>query len=271
MRYSWVMPKNPDLVPTVIVDVNGRTTVVHRLRQLFAASGASGGARIPAPVVASTTPPRKVVLKSLLNSLSESVQLTRRSDIKMLKEGLDYCFSDDSLRWLSEAVARKDSFGSAAAKQIVQYSSTWRQNLLKLEPRLRSEAMFQDALDIDDYGTVHGLVYGLGFEFTKVNDFRELDEHSLSQCVALMKTTHALSERYPVIDENHMDHPVYQVQTYLGFDGWILKDPLHSLVMERPEDAEAIAEYAVQRHTTDANLIRALLSGIPSPLAEGGL
>lgn len=272
------MPKNPDLVPTVIVDVNGRTTIVHKLRNLFSSSKSQATAsRIPAPVTKGAVVLKSALVDELMRSVSMAAGLTDKSDIERLGKNLHANFSEDALCFFCRVMAREDGFSVGAAKQIAGWNFPYESDGVidnnGLEVTIRNNALFYPILGVEDYDELYGLVRGTQNTYQDADeehDFRSLDKRGIEQCAALMMTTKKLNEQYP-LPLSDDGHPVKRY-LYGGAKVWSLRSrQLYSLVMDRPEDMDKIVEMVVKHRTTNRASLNGLLMGIDAPLAEGAL
>lgn len=276
-RYSRSMPKNPDLVPTVIVDVNGRTTVVHKLRKLFGGSlSSSSTARIPAPAVPGPGARKITVVNSLMKMLPVPAD---KSQAKRLSHNLQSYFPLESLRWFAEVLSEGGPLAKGVGKHLTGAYSTqgYEGYVAKLqaedvETGIRNNVMFYRLLDADNYAEVDSLVHGLGLSepFHDVVDFTGLEEAISNQCVAVMTAARDLIAKYP----GGSYEPSLPVSLSAAWDDneWaVLKEPLFSFVMDNPDEVTEIVDAVVKYRTTDITVLRGLMTGIHLPLAGGAL
>lgn len=273
------MSRNPDLVPTVIVDVNGRTTIVHKLRKLFGGSSGASASRFPAPVASpesrllSEDAPLPVVVKSLMKMLPLPED---KSDVKILKNFLSNNFPVESLRWFAEVISRDGSLADGVRDHLVsaQFNVDFAGRIdgEKLEREIRKNAFFYPLLGIDDYAEVKSLVWSLNMtsKFRNVDDFSTLSEDKRDRCVATMVAAHELERNYPAVGQ-HPTHPVYTPSLLHGGTGKLLKEPLYSFVFDNPDEVAQIVDAVIEHKTMDPSVLRGLMTGIAAPLAEGTL
>jgi hypothetical protein len=269
------MPKNPDLVPTVIVDVNGRTTIVHKLRKLFSSSGSrSSGSRIPAPV---TTTPKSVVMNELMKSLPDAAGLTDKTTIEDLRRGLNDNYPLGTLRYIRAIMERGDDFSVSVAKHLAQQDfpadGSAKVHGDHIEVTLRNNVMFSQILGIDDYDEVNGLVRGtqnMNSDLIEMRNLLYLGEPEIKQFAAVAKATRALRDQYP-LSLSDANHPVREYQ-YGEATTWSLNSrDLYALLMERPESMDEIVEVVVKHQTTERYRIWGLMLDAEGPMAEGAL
>lgn len=272
------MSRNPDLIPTVIVDVNGRTTIVHKLRKLFGGSSESSASRFPAPAapasrLLSEDAPLPVVVKSLMKMLPLPED---RSDVRILRNYLSNNFPVESLRWFAEVISKDGALADEVSDQLV--AAQFDVDVMggidgeKLEREIRKNVFFYPLLGIDDYAKVKELVWSLKLtdKFKDVDDFSTLSEDEKNRCVATMVAAHGLKRNYPAVG-GHPTHPVYTPSMLRGGTGAVLKEPLYSFVFDNPDEVDEIVAAVIEHKTMDPSVLRGMMSGITAPLAEGTL
>lgn len=268
IRYSRFMSRNPDLVPTPIVDVNGRLTVVHKLRGMF-----SKAPKIPAPgpTVAGSTP--AMAAKSLTKMLPVP---TDKADAQELSDRLSSHFSDESLNWfagvLSEGGPLADGVGKHLANARFYDGETGESDAESLEIEVRNNVAFFPLLGIDDYAEVRGMVRSLTLaeRFGGTRDFTTMSEDQRERCAAAMIAAQEVASRYPV-PLHEEGYPVFMHSRRTGGVGSVLNEPLFSFVFDNPDERAEIVDAVVSSKSMNPEVLRGVMSGITLPLAEGAL
>jgi hypothetical protein len=273
------MPKNPDLVPTVIVDVNGRTTIVHKLRRLFGGSSSPSASRIPAPSPTPAAPVLKegaskpAVVKSLMKMLPVKAD---RTEARVLSNNLYNHFPLESLKWFAGVLADGGTLAEGVGNHLATAHFTvgvvGQIDAAQVEKEIINNVFFYPLLGIDDYAEVKKLVWSLKMtdKFKDVNDFSTLSEDEKNRCAATMVAAYELKKKYPAVG-GHPLHPVDTPSLLPGVKGAILKEPLYSFVFNNPNEMAEIVDTVVEHKTMDPVELRGLMSGITRPLAGGAL
>lgn len=270
------MPKNPDLVPTVIVDVNGRTTVVHKLRKMLSSTSKRSGSKMPVPSIPGERAWKSTIVKTLMKTAPSAAGLTDKDAITKMEKNLFMNFTESSLRFFCEVMAREDGTSAAVAKQLAQCKfpddNSARIVADRLEKKIRTNIMFCDSLNTDDYDEIKELVLGLRQQLPFYQtDLWSLNERRWGQAVAVVKATKRLTEEYPASIDNE-SHPVDQYShSVKGWESLVLDVQLFEMVMSRPEDMDQIVDAVIENKTSNPEIINGVMMGISAPLADGAL
>lgn len=275
IRYSRFMSRNPDLVPTPIVDVNGRLTVVHKLRSMF-----SKAPKIPAPgpAVAGSTPGGSVstpavAVRQLMRMLPVP---TDKIEVQELSDRLSSNFSTESLDWLSGVLSEGGPLAEGVGKQIVDARFGEGESGITeaeaFEIDVRNNVAFYPLLGIDDYAEVRGMVWSLGLaeRFGGTRDFTPMSEDKKQRCAAAMIAARDVASRYPV-PLHEEGYPVFMHKRRIGGIGSVLNEPLFSFVFENPDERAEIVDAVVASNSMNPEVLRGVMSGVTLPLAEGAL
>jgi hypothetical protein len=270
------MPKNPDLVPTVIVDVNGRTTVVHKLRKLLggAATRIPSPAKIPTgslPGEGASTPAGAV--KSLMRMLPVPAD---KAVARELSDSLSSHFSVESLNWFAGVLAEGGPLAEGAGKHLASTrfadGEEGQTEAADLEAEVRSIAAFFPLLGVEDYAEVRGMVWSLRLtpRFAEARDFAAWTEDQRERCAATMIAASEVAMRYPA-PLHEEGYPVFTHSRRTGGKGSVLNEPLFSFVFDNHDERAEIVDAVVESKSMDPEMLRGVMGGITLSLADGGL
>lgn len=247
LRYSLGMSK--PLIPTPVVDKNGRLTTVHKK----AVEAGTGSVTIPAPTFAEPSfleRQREIILWSVAGSLRMTAK--KQEEVKKTISG----YSDGFLPKLVEALEDEDR--TSATAHLIFHG--------KDEREVGEMIRFLPSTDITGFTgsfalikTLHGYYPGL----PDAEDYSLASADVQSQCESLLHVTCAVREcspewfnwmrRVDVDDDSTM----------------ILKDErLVALALERHDVCLKIVDVIYERESADFDIIGPALSGV---LGEGNL
>ena len=236
------MPRNPDLVPRVITDVNGRVTTVY-----LKPAGTSSGKTLPAPVL-----PNGNLIDSLVVRAGELLGLGDRGrhDLRLALRQ----YSPGFLSWLTPVLGEDGEMSSRIAGMV---NNGYKESLI------RDSMLFQRLLSETGHhispSHLPSLVRGLSRydQFDDVVEFGLEDEKVQNQCIALLLVAAELASG-PLTD-HAMDR------------NRIIDDSLVGLILERTEDAALLAGVIREHHVIDPTTILGVLDGTTPSLASGAL
>lgn len=236
------MPRNSNLVPSVITDVNGRVTTVYRKPD----TAVPLISRLPAPSLNGG-------IAGLVQRIGDRLKFgdRKRHDVK---SSLRSC-SPQFLEWI-ESLLADDKKVVAGVVELVTAGAS--------ELQIRDTVMFHGKLR--DVGTDEGiqqlflLVCGLSRyeELDEVSTFSRENDDVIKQCVGLLQVAVALDS-----SEESMGLQIVR--------GIIFDESLKKLALEHPGQAGEIARTIRENHTADASVILGLLTGVTPSLASGTL
>lgn len=256
------MAINPNLVPTLTVDVNGRTTTVHKKPMTGALNAA-----IPAPAVREPRPKgRDEIIEGVITALwrlSGPVGDYEAHQIRLV-------VSDHTTEFITRVVEISEGEDTDLALGVVQHISAG-----EVEPLINEVIHFHKLSGGTSYWDSSALVRTLGqYSALEMNeDLSKTDDLVQQQCLAIMKAASVIDteSRHDKKDDSH---PLEYLPTHYGRNMPIIKDEsILELIMEQPESAEEIARIVAEHgdSETDAGFVIGIMQGINPALAEGGL
>lgn len=260
------MNRNTRLVPTPIVDKNGKPTVVHRKPPK-----ASSGAVIPGPITEPAGTSRRAVVERvsrIVESIMDSTDVNRGIERGMVRKMMDELHSTEFLLSMEKYLGSTGSESVGVAEQI-SYGESERPILETLH--------FHSQLEGANYTRTAAQVESLRFYQIAPSgaDLLGGDELVQEQLLAVLKVTDAiertLTSRVPVgVDA---DHPLRHIHTsFMGQPVHELRDyALVELVKERSAEADQMSAIISEYKTYDPQVIRGILDGVTPSLAIGSL
>jgi hypothetical protein len=250
------MPLNPTLIPTLTVDVNGRTTTVHKLPQ----GSTDRMMSIPAPG-SPVSNKSQMMRESRVNKLAQHVADLTGDDDDI--SGQISRYSDGFLDRIEELFDSESDLATPVAGQIVG-----REN-----ERFISECIhFYPKMDHEDYGEASSYVRSLRLypELRHASSLtRGEQEH---QSLALMEATRIIHEKTPPSFFADPSHPLEYRSTDSDWDLKIIKQArLVNFIVRNPDRAEAIGKVVARYGFTEPASILAVMGGTIPALADGAL
>lgn len=243
------MPRNSNLIPSVITDVNGRVTTVYRKPE----TAVPLISRLPAPVLNGG-------VAGLVLRIGDRLRFgdRKRHD---LKSSLRSC-SPQFLEWVDSLLAGDKKVVAGVVELVTAGAS---------ESQIRDTVFFHEKLR--DAGTDEGvqetflLVCGLSRyeEFEEVSEFNGENGDVIEQCVGLLQVAIALER------ESSGSLGTGSLMGLQITRGMIFNVGIKNLVLENPGRAGEITRTIHEHHTADVSVIRGLLEGTTSSLASGTL
>lgn len=251
------MNHNPDLVPTLIVDVNGRTTTVHKRTD-----GYRSASQFPAP---SFQGKREQLIASVGSFLEEALPIME--DDAQYRQMLTYSrnsiktYPDELLEKII-ASSEEDERSRRAVGRLIR---------IRAKPEILDECLtFFPQVPLHPQ-TSEAAIRALRLypQLPSCDNFAKADERTQKQCIALVTVTSIMDVDFELI------HPDALEWHECGDDANmypVIKDQrIVNLLMERPEAAQRIADFIKERHTSDFDLIEAMLQSAHSAFDEGAL
>lgn len=248
---------NNNLVPSPIVDKNGRYTTVYR-RMDEPASTAVG---IPAPIVSGVSEREiEARVKRIMDEVSEIVSFFDEVAYEEA-ESTVRAYSPELLVRIEDAFQELET--STIAALLIQDGE--------------DEAMVSEFIEyvpdlngIDNFFEAKRAVMSLRGDFypglPESADYGSAESHVKEQCHALMKVTSALKT------EEAGELRLVTLSAEPNERAWIIADQrLISLVLERPQDVDLIVKTIKEKHTGDFGVMHAVLHAESLPLADGSL
>lgn len=253
-RYSWLMAKN--LIPTKVVDKNGRLTTVHKRGEEPTQVLSSIPAPIVSPVIDSDNEAR---IARIIDEIGESVSIE----------------SEDEVRWTLESYSPEFLVTVEAALQELETVTTAALLIQAGDPQhLVSEAItflpqvkmlgFYEAVRVVQ--SLHGGFYP---DLPKRDDYSIAEAQIQSQCVALLKVTLAMQQKTD--DRNTSMRMVDVGESNFDRVAIMSDQRMIALVLERPQDADLIVDTITNRRTGDFGVIHAVLNSEAIALSGGTL
>lgn len=250
------MPLNPTLIPTLTVDVNGRTTTVHKLPQ----GSTDRMMSVPAPSSPANNKSR-MMTDSRINDLAQHV-----TDLTGEEHGVRYRishYSDGFLDRIEELFESESDLATPVAGQIVGHENE----------RFISECVhFYPKLNTEDYGEASSYVRSLRLypELRHASNLTKGDQEQ--QSLAIMEATRIIHENSPPSFFANPSHPLEYRATDTDWDLKIIKQArLVNLIMRQPERAEDIGKVVARYGFTEPASILAVMGGTIPALADGAL
>lgn len=247
------MPRNANLIPTLVTDKNGKLTTVYRKPQVSPVATS-----VPAPPVAAkkdTNEVRRAVTERIIEL--RDVQSGGPFDHAAYIADEVQKYSERTLRNVELALLGNDyELAEAVAEQI---------GLAQTEFTVNTSIHFYWRSESDDYWkTVAEVSALLHYPFINQYDDLTVDETIQQQCLALMKFTR-LIDKLPY--SPHLDYIDDQ-----NYDARVINDEsLVALIVNRPEDVERIAEIVIEYGTSNGPTINGIMAGELPAVAEGYL
>lgn len=247
---------NPNLIPTLITDRNGKLTTVHKRPQAL-----SQAALLPSPALQPVKDRKhleKGVYEGLLAVFTKMHEVTEqgRTDLSNDLRG----YSESTLHSLSLIFTQDDDLARGVALHMMQGES---------EALVNETIFFYRLTDSHDYWKTAAEVRALG-QYAPVsfyNDLSKEDEYVTDICLALMKVSRLID----TVPDNPSPHLEYTPTGNL-WDMAVIKDEeLVNFIATRPEDADEIAEIIRDYDTTNPAAINGIMQGNTPSLAEGTL
>jgi hypothetical protein len=250
------------LVPERRTDKNGRTVTRHVLPVTKEYKSSS---RIPAPMA------KKQDRESLIFSLGTSIStqmgfaVTDQNEWYEIQYSLEE-YSDKTLARLHAAWQPRTQVSSAIALMVYHGES---------EAFLGEFAMFGGMIPDDSTGMHKAMSFVRALhhypQLPQVDDYSTADEKTKQACRGLMALTSQLMEARRDFDSDNQ--PVAGIaHDYDNYNTPVIQDEgLVQLVVDRPEDAQRIAEVAIARVTTDAQTIISVMDYDIKSLSSGVL
>jgi hypothetical protein len=251
------MKRNSELLPTLIVDVNGKTTTVHKKP---AASRSTS--TLPAP---SSLAARQNLIASVTNFLEDALPISE--DNAQYQQMLTYARNTihSYSNGLLEKIIASSSHDERSRKAIA------RMIRMRTKPDVIEECIaFFPQIPMHP-STSEAAIRALRFypQLTACDNFAKADEQTQKQCVALVTVTSIMDTDFEIIHPDALEWHEYSDDANMYP---VIKDQrIVNLLMERPEAAQRIADFIKERHTSDFDLIEAMLQGAHSAFDEGAL
>lgn len=250
------MTNHQDLTPTTITDKNGKITTVHKKPQQ------KNNASTPLP---SPSLPRHKSMTDLRSSVTERIAELYNQNHQSAFDYRPYLakeiqqYPEQTLRTIDHALQTDNDLAQGIAESIVHGESmTVLKETLHYYQKTESENYWRTASEVralEHYTAIDTL-----------SDLTAVDEDTQKSCIALM-TFPRLIDNLPATPSPFLDYIADE-----HYDRRIIKDDdLATLIAQRPDDTERIAEIVLQRGTTDAPTINGLLDGALPALADGHL
>lgn len=268
----------PNLIPTTIVDRNGKTTTVHKKTHR-----GSTIPTIPSPMTKDVRVKRAATAQLLARRVNELLELPvyGAPDQKKLLNMLGKTYSMRFTNELESLFAEDTDEAKGVASQIMKGKS---------EYQIGETRHFYRVMPERGYNTVLPLVESLRYYHgrKKIDDLRNTKPAINQQNIALIKVTDALNklskktmiqkapDMYIVMGRSQQ--PAHNdTLTFVTLDinqnpvMKIRNEDLYALVLERADDADEIVKIIEEYELTTAQPIRGILEGIIPSLADGML
>lgn len=250
---------NPNLIPTVVTDINGRTTTVHK-KPNTAASVAS----VPAPSLRSFGRKEMVEHNCALIEGLRPVTGYEAARIRQETWSTVNGYSDSFLRVLEKALKGDSRVASDVADQVRRG---------EFDEIIREGLHFFKRMGMTNYPRCAALVRSLN-QYDALSQYPSTDlaeEHVQQQCIAIMNAAMVLTEETPFgTDKEH--HLLQFIEIEGDWTMPVIKDELLvEFIMERPDDAKEIARIAAKHMNSEPSFIIGIMHGINPAIAEGGL
>jgi len=244
------MKNNHELIPAIITDKNGKITTVYKKPQ---------NTTVTMPLPSPSLPQHKSindVRTAVIERVAELYNMTHESGFDYrpsLAKGVQR-YLEETLHIVDLALRKDGDLAQGVAKSIVHGES---------ELIVKESIHYYEKTNSDNYWRTVSEVRALR-HYTAVNihmDLTEVDSNIQKSCIALMRFPPLIDvfPRSPFLNYSESDHY------------FINNDDLATLITQRPDDIEKIAEIVLQYGTSDAAAINGLLDGALPALAEGHL
>jgi hypothetical protein len=254
------MRQNTNLVPTVITDVNGKTTTVHRKPAKVSASSSSipkpsGGGR--EALVKDTA---RLAREMCSHSLSRMIIST---DLATITEALNG-ISDGTLRTIHDYLASKSE-----NEAVLHFLKELYDN--KDEGRLRSyifaSGVVGDQTELSFY-EITAMSCGAAKALGAPTGFEDANEETLQSAGALIRVTEQI---YLTVPSDEADRSILERSSERGSETIEVINPeLKEVVLGNLERTDDIVSFIADRDTANPELLREFLND-GTALAEGVL
>lgn len=245
------------LVPTAIVDKNGRLTTVHRR----AASSVPKPSDFPSPVPRLAERSKQEIIPGIIDELNE-LKMIDAGDVEYLTEKLDE-YTLDFLVRAEAALQESPEMSSLVGLLIESGADEFHINeAIRFFPEMESRD-FWDALRL--IKTLHGYYPSLPEE----DDYSKASPAVQSQCSALLKVTSAV--RLSTRDERGTMRMISVGDKNFDRVAILNDERMIALVLDNPEQAERIIEIITDRGSAEFGMVHAVLHAESLALASGTL
>lgn len=250
------MPLNPTLIPTLTVDVNGRTTTVHKLPQ----GSTDRMNSIPAPA-SPVNGKSRMEREARVNRLAQHVQeLTGDED--GIQQRISR-YSDGFLDRIEDLFDSESDLATPVAGQIVGDENE----------RFISECIhFYPKIGQGDYGETSSYVRSLRTYPALRNASSLTTGEQEHQSLAVMEATRIIHEKTAPSFFVDPSHPLEYRSTGMDWDMKVIKQQrLVHLIMSNPDRSDAIGNVVARYGFTEPASILAIMGGTIPVLADGAL
>lgn len=259
------MPANPNLVPTVITNVNGVTTTVHKkpVTQTKVSS-------IPAPApTAGRNHHRKTLVRELVTFVESElmkVELETAEEVLAAAGGTLDGYPTELLESIQHSITTDPNSRRKVSRMIrADYDPQTLDECITFLPQVPIHA-----------STAEPVIRSLHLykQLPKSENFARDDARTQQQCLAIALVAATMDQEY---DSLLPDPPLEWLESntengkYSQMYAMIKDDRLIDLLMEHPEAAPQIADLIKERHTADYDLVKLMIEGNNAALAEGVL
>jgi hypothetical protein len=248
-----------NLIPTPVVDKNGKQTTVYR-RADEIASRTTG---IPAPMaVAPSQGEMDARIDWIIDEIAESVSIAYEEERNSIRSTLE-AYSPEFLIRVEDALQHIETV--TVASTLI--SSGESQSLV-------SEALtFMPQMEVRGFYESLRLVQSLQKDYypglRKVEDYGVADEHLQSQCLALLKVSLAMKRHS---EDRSGDLRIVDVgRENLDRVPIMADQRMIALVLEHPAKADLIVDTIKERRTGDFGVLHAVINQEAIALASGTL
>lgn len=243
------------LVPTPIVDKNGKTTVTYR-------KPAAPKDQLPGTMPAPTRPMAPSLTESLVAQIAKVLELDNGFQYDSLRETVN-AYPEDLINKLLEASHTSDDWAELANLIMDREPAPIMSEIIHFFPSLHTESLYS------------ALVYFKSMhhypQLPPVEDFSKADQHTQEQYKAILTVMEALDDDMEIFP-NPQPLPLSFTQNVNNEDVLVIDAPvIVALIMERPHESKRIAQIIIERRTRDAALIAMILDDTNPTLAEGNL
>lgn len=256
-RYSLLMTNN--LIPTPVVDKNGRQTIVYK-RSEGSVRPTTG---FPAPLATNSTQDEiEARTNRIIDEIGESVHLADQEDREMVRSTLE-TYSPEFLIKVEEALQHLETV-TIASLLIAAGES---------EPLVNEALTFMPQMEVVGFHESFRLVKSLHRDYypglPKVKDYGVADDHVQSQCLAILKVSLAMKRHS---DDRDGDLRMVDVGTENIDRAAIMADQrMIALVLERPDKVDLIVDTIRDRRTGEFGVLHAVLNNEAIALSSGTL
>lgn len=259
------MQSKNGLVPTTVIDKNGKRTTVHRRPSEQASAGTS---KIPAPDIAQRPVDRGMALDVFHDAVIREYQLNPadfddRIDLQSIM-GIASRRSDEVLAVLHQALTNGSDHTTVMLDAVSsqQASDTVVSEVIAFAPCLRTGAVMLSAINgLREYGSA----------FPYMEDYTKATGRTREQVRGLLTVVSILGDEYPNGQEwESKGLPIEEITD--NNHRWyarINNGPLLQYVLENPEHAERISEIILHRKTIDTTLIDSIIHSDAPSISDG--